>query len=149
MPVPAPQAGAAPSVYVLKMGQPVKIAELAERLIRLSGLEPERDIEIRFTGVRPGERLHEILFDKDEPMVETGLRGVMAAQTPRRQPADHRRMARRAARRGGARRRRAGERRAHDGDRGLPAGRRLRQPRASSALISFRASAARSGRDSA
>ncbi len=77
----APQAGAAPSVYVLKMGQPVKIAELAERLIRLSGLEPERDIEIAYTGVRPGERLHEILFDKDEPMVETGLRGVMAAQT--------------------------------------------------------------------
>ncbi len=77
----APQAGASPSVYVLKMGQPVKIAELAERLIRLSGLEPGRDIEIAFTGVRPGERLHEILFDKDEPMVETGLRGVMAAQT--------------------------------------------------------------------
>ncbi len=71
----------APSVYVLKMGQPVKIAELAERLIRLSGLEPGRDIEIRYTGVRPGERLHEILFDKDEPMVETGLRGVMAART--------------------------------------------------------------------
>ncbi len=77
----APQAGASPSVYVLKMGQPVKIAELAERLIRLSGLEPGRDIEIAYTGVRPGERLHEILFDKDEPMVETGLRGVMAAQT--------------------------------------------------------------------
>jgi len=71
----------APSVYVLKMGQPVKIAELAERLIRLSGLEPGRDIEIKFTGARPGERLHEILFDKDEPMVDTGLRGVMAAQT--------------------------------------------------------------------
>jgi FlaA1/EpsC-like NDP-sugar epimerase len=72
----------APSVYVLKMGQPVKISELAERLIRLSGLEPGRDIEIQYTGVRPGERLHEILFDKDEPMVETGLSGVMAAQTP-------------------------------------------------------------------
>ncbi len=77
----ASQAEAAPSVYVLKMGQPVKIAELAERLIRLSGLEPGRDIEIAYTGVRPGERLHEILFDKDEPMVETGLKGVMAAQT--------------------------------------------------------------------
>jgi O-antigen biosynthesis protein WbqV len=75
------QTGASPSVYVLKMGQPVKIAELAERLIRLSGLEPGRDIEIAYTGVRPGERLHEILFGKDEPMVETGLRGVMAAQT--------------------------------------------------------------------
>jgi len=72
----------APSVYVLKMGQPVKIAELAERLIRLSGLEPGRDIELAYTGVRPGERLHEILFDKNEPMVETGLKGVMAAQAP-------------------------------------------------------------------
>jgi FlaA1/EpsC-like NDP-sugar epimerase len=70
-----------PSVYVLKMGQPVKIAELAERLVRLSGLEPSRDIEIKYTGVRPGERLNEILFDKDEPLVETGLSGVMAAQT--------------------------------------------------------------------
>ena len=45
------------SVYVLNMGQPVRIVELAERMIRLSGLEPGRDIEIEFTGVRPGERL--------------------------------------------------------------------------------------------
>ncbi len=71
----------APSVYVLKMGQPVKILDLAERMIRLSGLEPGRDIDINFSGVRPGERLHEILFDDNEPMVETGLDGVMAAQT--------------------------------------------------------------------
>ena len=55
------------SVYVLNMGQPVKIVDLAERMIRLSGLEPGRDIEIAFTGVRPGERLHEILFARDEP----------------------------------------------------------------------------------
>ena len=48
------------SVYVLNMGQPVKIVDLAERMIRLSGLEPGRDIEIVFTGIRPGERLHEI-----------------------------------------------------------------------------------------
>jgi FlaA1/EpsC-like NDP-sugar epimerase len=71
----------APSVYVLKMGQPVKILDLAQRMIRLSGLEPGRDIEIAFTGVRPGERLHEILFDHGEAMVETGLDGVMAAKT--------------------------------------------------------------------
>ena len=68
-----------PSVYVLKMGQPVKILELAERMVRLSGLEPYRDIDISFSGVRAGERLHEILFDIDEPMIETGLDGVMAA----------------------------------------------------------------------
>ncbi len=50
------------SVYVLNMGQPVKIVELAERMIRLSGLEPGHDIDIVFTGMRPGERLNEILF---------------------------------------------------------------------------------------
>jgi FlaA1/EpsC-like NDP-sugar epimerase len=76
-----PKTADSPSVYVLKMGQPVKILDLAERMIRLSGLVPGRDIEIAFSGVRPGERLHEILFDHDEPMVETGLDGVMAAQT--------------------------------------------------------------------
>ena len=57
------------SVYVLNMGQPVKIVDLAERMIRLSGLEPGRDIEITFTGMRPGERLHEILFAREEPTV--------------------------------------------------------------------------------
>src|SRR5262249_30837984 len=54
------------SVYVLNMGQPVKIVDLAERMIRLSGLEPGKDVEIVFTGIRPGERLNEILFAADE-----------------------------------------------------------------------------------
>lgn len=67
------------SVYVLNMGQPVKIAELAERMIRLSGLEPGKDIEIVFTGMRPGERLNEILFAHREPLTEIGIAGVMAA----------------------------------------------------------------------
>jgi O-antigen biosynthesis protein WbqV len=68
------------SVYVLNMGQPVKIVDLAERMIRLSGLEPSHDIEITFTGMRPGERLHEILFANEEPPVEIGVAGVMAAK---------------------------------------------------------------------
>jgi O-antigen biosynthesis protein WbqV len=68
------------SVYVLNMGQQVKILELAERMIALSGLEPGRDIEIKFTGVRPGERLHEILFAHDEPTVEIGVAGIVAAK---------------------------------------------------------------------
>jgi len=68
------------AVYVLEMGQPVKILELAERMIRLSGLEPGRDIEIIFTGVRPGERLHEILFAHRESTVEIGLPGIVAAK---------------------------------------------------------------------
>lgn len=68
------------SVYVLNMGQPVKIVDLAERLIRLSGLQPGYDIEIVFTGMRPGERLHEILFASEEPTREIGVAGIMAAQ---------------------------------------------------------------------
>src|SRR3954452_17686771 len=68
------------SVYVLNMGQPVKIVDLAERMIRLSGLQPGHDIEIEFTGIRPGERLNEILFANEEPTIEIGLAGVMAAK---------------------------------------------------------------------
>ena len=68
------------SVYVLNMGQPVKIMELAERMIRLSGLEPGLDIQVVFTGMRPGERLNEILFASAEPTVEIGVAGIMAAK---------------------------------------------------------------------
>src|SRR6195256_3122791 len=68
------------SVYVLNMGQPVKIVELAERMIALSGLEPGRDIKIEFTGARPGERLHEILFAHNEPTAEIGIAGIVAAK---------------------------------------------------------------------
>jgi O-antigen biosynthesis protein WbqV len=68
------------SVYVLNMGQPVKIVELAERIIRLSGLEPERDIKITFTGIRPGERLNEILFARGEETSEIGIPGIVAAK---------------------------------------------------------------------
>jgi FlaA1/EpsC-like NDP-sugar epimerase len=68
------------AVYVLNMGQPVKIVELAERLIRLSGLEPGRDIDITFTGIRPGERLQEILFAREEPTAPIGIEGIVAAK---------------------------------------------------------------------
>ena len=68
------------SVYVLNMGQPVKIVDLAERMIRLSGLQPGYDIEIVFSGMRPGERLNEILFASEEPTIEIGVAGVMAAK---------------------------------------------------------------------
>jgi FlaA1/EpsC-like NDP-sugar epimerase len=67
------------SVYVLNMGQPIKIVDLAERMIRLSGLEPGRDVDIVFTGIRPGERLNEILFAREEPSVDIGVAGVVAA----------------------------------------------------------------------
>jgi FlaA1/EpsC-like NDP-sugar epimerase len=68
------------SVYVLNMGQPVKIVDLAERIIRLSGLEPGKDIKIAFTGIRPGERLHEILFAREEETADIGIPGIVAAK---------------------------------------------------------------------
>jgi len=68
------------SVYVLNMGQPVRIMELAERMIQLSGLEPGHDIKIEITGVRPGERLNEILFAHNEPSAEVGIEGIVAAK---------------------------------------------------------------------
>jgi O-antigen biosynthesis protein WbqV len=68
------------SIYVLNMGQPVKIVELAERMIQLSGLQVGTDIEIVFTGMRPGERLNEILFSSQEPTIEIGVAGVLAAK---------------------------------------------------------------------
>ena len=70
----------AESVYVLNMGQPVKILDLAERMIRLTGLEPQRDIDIVFTGIRPGERLNEILFAREEATADIGIDGIVAAR---------------------------------------------------------------------
>ncbi len=75
------------SVYVLNMGQPVKIVDLAERIIRLSGLQPGYDIDIVFTGVRPGERLNEILFAHEEPTADIGIAGIVAAR-PNEPPLD-------------------------------------------------------------
>jgi O-antigen biosynthesis protein WbqV len=68
------------SVYVLNMGQPVKIVDLAVRMIRLSGLQPGHDIDVVFTGMRPGERLNEILFASEEPAIDIGVAGIMAAK---------------------------------------------------------------------
>jgi len=57
--------------FVLNMGQPVRILDLAEDLIRLSGLEPQRDIEISYTGIRAGEKLTEELWDAGTPLAKT------------------------------------------------------------------------------
>lgn len=54
------------SVYVLDMGVPVRIVDLARELIRLSGLEPDRDIKIEYTGIRPGEKLFEEILSAEE-----------------------------------------------------------------------------------
>jgi len=58
-------------IFVLKMGAPYRIVELAERMIRLCGLEPGRDIQIQFTGVRPGEKIDEVLNETHESLVAT------------------------------------------------------------------------------
>jgi FlaA1/EpsC-like NDP-sugar epimerase len=69
-------------VFVLDMGKPVKIVDLARQMIRLAGLRPDQDVEIRFTGLRPGEKLFEELFHGKEPPVPTGYPGLFMA-TPR------------------------------------------------------------------
>jgi FlaA1/EpsC-like NDP-sugar epimerase len=58
-------------IFVLKMGEEVRIVDLAERMVRLRGLRPYKDIEIRFTGIRPGEKLHEALFYDEENPTDT------------------------------------------------------------------------------
>ncbi len=74
-------------VYVLDMGQPVRIVDLARRMIRLAGLEPEIDIEIVFTGLRPGERLREALESAGEELHPTAVPGVRSAASREVDPA--------------------------------------------------------------
>ncbi|MGN6714490.1 polysaccharide biosynthesis protein [Anaerocolumna jejuensis] len=58
-------------IFILDMGEPIKIADLAKNLIRLSGYEPDRDIEIEYTGLRPGEKLFEELLMEEEGLSST------------------------------------------------------------------------------
>jgi len=67
-------------LFVLEMGDPVRIIELAETMIRLSGLEPERDIAIEIVGARPGEKLHEELFNPHERPQPTPVQKILRAQ---------------------------------------------------------------------
>ena len=67
-------------IFVLDMGEPVKISYLAEQLIRLSGKNPGEDIEIIYTGLRPGEKLYEELFHDSEKLAETSHPKILLAQ---------------------------------------------------------------------
>lgn len=67
-------------IYVLDMGEPMRIVDLAEQMIRLSGHEPGRDIEIRFIGLRPGEKLHEELFHTQENLMGTRHPKILLAE---------------------------------------------------------------------
>jgi FlaA1/EpsC-like NDP-sugar epimerase len=69
-------------VYVLDMGEPVRITDLAETMIRLSGKEPGKDIAIEFVGPRPGEKLHEELWSETETVSPSSHQAIMLVTRP-------------------------------------------------------------------
>jgi FlaA1/EpsC-like NDP-sugar epimerase len=81
----AASVGKGGETFVLDMGEPIKIVDLARNLIILSGYEPDKDIKIEFVGLRPGEKLYEELFDKSEKVTETQLEKInraVSSQSP-------------------------------------------------------------------
>jgi FlaA1/EpsC-like NDP-sugar epimerase len=73
--------GRGSEIYVLNMGEPIKISYLARQMIRLSGKTPGEDIDIIYTGLRPGEKLVEQLFHSEETLADTGYEKILLAQT--------------------------------------------------------------------
>jgi FlaA1/EpsC-like NDP-sugar epimerase len=69
-------------VYVLDMGEPVKITDLADTMIRLSGKEPGRDVAVEFVGARPGEKLHEELWSETETVSPSSHEAIMLVTRP-------------------------------------------------------------------
>ena len=72
--------GRSGEIYVFDMGQPVKIADLARRMIEMAGLVPDKDIEIVYTGLRPGEKLYEELLNDKEKTLPTSHEKITVAQ---------------------------------------------------------------------
>jgi len=68
------------SLFVLDMGDPIKIVDLARHLIRLSGLVPEKDIKIAYVGMKPGEKIFEEMYYKEEEMESTGYKYIFAVK---------------------------------------------------------------------
>jgi O-antigen biosynthesis protein WbqV len=66
-------------IFVLDMGEPVRIIDLARQMIRLAGLRPGVDVEIKVTGLRPGEKLFEEIFHGAEPLLPTACKGILLA----------------------------------------------------------------------
>jgi len=73
--------GTGDEIFILEMGTPVKIADMARDLFRLSGKEPDWDIEVVFTGLRPGEKLYEELITEDEGVVKTEHEKIMVLRS--------------------------------------------------------------------
>ncbi|WP_328600439.1 polysaccharide biosynthesis protein [Mesorhizobium xinjiangense] len=69
------------SVYMLDMGEPVSILDVAETMIRLAGKRPYKDIQIKFTGIRPGEKLHEALSAQGEKVISIDVPKVFGLRT--------------------------------------------------------------------
>jgi len=77
--LPAATLHAEGKIFVLDMGEPIRIQDLARQMIRLAGLQPDKDVQIRFTGLRPGEKLYEEVLHRDEALVPTPQDGVLLA----------------------------------------------------------------------
>ena len=67
-------------IYVFDMGEPVKIVDVAERMIRLAGYVPNEDIQIKFIGLRPGEKLYEEVLSSEENTIPTGNAKIRVAK---------------------------------------------------------------------
>jgi FlaA1/EpsC-like NDP-sugar epimerase len=84
--VQAAAMGAGGEIFVLEMGEQINILDLAKNLIRLSGLDEEKDIEIKFIGLRPGEKLSEDLFSQSEEMEPTRHEKIYVLPAARKGP---------------------------------------------------------------
>src|SRR5690606_20931548 len=66
-------------IFVLDMGEPIRIVDIARRMIRLAGYTPDEDVQIKIVGCRPGEKLFEELFDETEKRITPPVPGVLGA----------------------------------------------------------------------